>query len=271
VPPLAGIILGRRRLYPRLAILLVLGALLLTLFYGFTTGTRSVIGAYLITLLVAYYYAGSSRKQTIQLGVLAAVILVASTIYGLQFRAMGLREYLSRGNQQSGRGPQEFFVDYNLLSVSGLVTAFPEQFPYLGWEVPEWFVVRVVPRALWPGKPDGANVSPSLYLEAPPGTTISATFIGEAYMASGLFGSVLTGLLLGWLATYWTRKAFSIHSDFGILLYGSGFFAVVITMRSLYMLPVASIPVMAVVVLGSFAKGQRPVPRELLSRATQHR
>jgi hypothetical protein len=77
--------------------------------------------------------------------------------------------------------------------------------------------------------------------------------------------------VLGWLATYWTRKAFSIQADFGILLYGSGFFAVVITMRSLYMLPVASLPVLAVVVLGSLAKGRRPVRRAVLSRATQHR
>lgn len=272
VPPLAGIILGRRRLYPRLGVLLVLLALLLTLFFGFTTGTRSVIGAYLITFLVAYYYAAScTRRQIIQLGALAAFILVASTIYGLQFRTMGLREYLRRGDQGSDRVPQEFFVDYNLLSISGLVTAFPERFPFLGWEVPEWFVVRVVPRALWPGKPDGASVSPSLYLEAPPGTTISATFIGEAYMAAGLFGAMFTGIVVGWLATYWTRKAFSIHSDFGILLYGSGFFAVVITMRSLYMLPVASIPVLAVVVLGSLASGRRPVRRPQLSRAPQHR
>ena len=272
VPPLAGIILGRRRLYPRLGVLLVSLALLLTLFYGFTAGTRSIMGAYLITLLVAYYYAAScSRKQIIQLGALAAFLLVASTIYGLQFRTMGLREYLRRGEQQSDRGPREFFVDYNLLSISTLVSVFPDEFRYLGWEVPEWFFVRVVPRALWPGKPDGVNVSPGLYLEAFPGTTISATFIGEGYMCAGLLGSVLAGVLLGWLANYWTRKAFSIQSDFGILLYGSGFFAVVITMRSLYMLPVASLPVLAVVVLGSLARGRRPVRRAVLSRATQHR
>jgi hypothetical protein len=251
---------------------LVLLALLLTLFYGFTTGTRSVMGAYLITLLVAYYYAASrSRKQIIQLGALAAFVLFASTIYGLQFRTMGLREYLKRGDQQSDRGPREFFVDYNLLTISTLVSVFPDEVPYLGWEVPEWFFVRVVPRALWPGKPDGANVSPGSYLEASPGTTFSATFIGEAYMAAGLLGAVFSGLVLGWLATYWTRKAFSIQADFGILLYGSGFFAVVITMRSLYMLPVASLPVLAVVVLGSLAKGRRPVRRAVLSRATQHR
>ncbi len=272
VPPLAGIILGRRHLYRRVSVLLVFSALLLTLFYGFTTGTRSIIGIYLITFLVAYYYAAScSLKQILQLGAVAAAILVAATIYGVEFRTIGLREYLRAGAARYDQGPQEFFVDYNLLSISGLVTAFPDEYPYLGWEVPAWLAVRVVPRAVWPGKPDGANVSPNLYLDASPRTTISATFIGEAYMSSGLFGSVVAGLLLGWLASYWTRKAFSIHSDFGILLYGSGFFAVTITMRSLYMLPVAALPVLAVVVLGSLARGRRPTRKVVLSRALQHR
>jgi hypothetical protein len=90
-------------------------------------------------------------------------------------------------------------------------------------------------------------------------------------MGFGLAGSVAAGLLLGCLATFWTRKAFSIRSDFGILLYGSGFFAVVITMRSLYMLPVASLPVLAVAVLGSLARGKQPVRKAVLSRAIQHR
>ncbi len=272
VPPIAGIILGRRRLYPTLSVLLVLVALMLTLFYGFTTGTRSIMGAYLITLLVAYYYAAAcSGKQIIKLGAIAAALLVTTTIYGLAFREVGLREYLRNGSEQPNQTRREFFVDYNLLSISYLVTVFPDQVPYLGWEVPEWFVVRVVPRALWPDKPDGTSISPNSYLESSPDTTISATFIGEAYMGRGLFGAVLAGLLLGWLATYWTRKPFSIRSDFGILLYGSGFFAVVITMRSLYMLPVASLPVLAVVVLGSLARGRRPVRKAALSRATQHR
>jgi hypothetical protein len=93
-------------------------------------------------------------------------------------------------------------------------------------------------------------------------------------MGFGLAGSVVVGLLLGWLAAFWTRKAFSVRSDFGILLYGSGFFAVVITMRSLYMLPVASLPVVAVAILGSLAREKRPVRpvrKPVLSRAIQHR
>ncbi len=272
VPPLAGIILGRRRQYPRLGVLFVSLAVLLTIFYGFTTGTRSVMGAYLITLLVAYYYAAAcSRRQILQLGVLTAFILVATTVYSLEFRAVGLREYWRRGDTLPENSVREFFVDYNLLSISGLVTAFPNEFPYLGWEVPEWFIVRLVPRVLWPKKPDGAKISPGTYLDAPPGTTLSATYIGESYMAAGVLGAVFTGLVLGWLATYWTRKAFSLRSDFGILLYGSGFFAVVITMRSLYMLPVASLPVIAIVVLGSVAKAKEIVRRPVLGRATYRR
>jgi hypothetical protein len=271
VPPLAGIILGRRHLYPRLGVLLVLLALLLTFFYGFTRGTRSVMGAYLITFLVAYFYAAScSRKQIVQLGAIAAFVLIATTIYGVQFRNTGLREFIRSGEQESG-APDKFFVDYNLLSIAGLVAVFPEHYPYLEWEVPEWLFVRVVPRALWPGKPDGTAISPDSYLDAGPTTTISATFVGEAYMGFGLAGSIVAGLLLGWLAALWTRKAFSVRSDFGILLYGSGFFAVVITMRSLYMLPVASLPVLAVAVLGSLAKGKRPLRKPVLARAIPHR
>jgi oligosaccharide repeat unit polymerase len=271
VPPLAGIILGRRQLYPRLGVLLVLLALLLTFFYGFTTGTRSVMGAYLITFFVAYFYSAScSRKQIVQLGAVAAFVMVVNTIYGVQFRNMGLREYIRSGNQES-QTQENFFVDYNLLSISGLVAVFPDHHPYLEWEVPEWFFVRVVPRALWPGKPDGTAISPDSYLDVGPTTTISATFVGEAYMGFGLAGSIVVGLLLGWLAAFWTRKAFSVRSDFGILLYGSGFFAVVITMRSLYMLPVASLPVLAVAVLGSLAKGRTPARKAVLARAIQHR
>jgi hypothetical protein len=157
------------------------------------------------------------------------------------------------------------------LSIAGLVSVFPEHSPYLEWEVPEWFFVRIIPRALWPGKPDGASISPGLYLEASPRTTISATFVGEAYMGFGLIGSIVAGLLVGWLATFWSRKAFSISSDFGILLYGSGFFAVAITMRSLYMLPVASLPVLAVALLGSLARAKRPVRKAVFTRAMQHR
>ena len=86
--------------------------------------------------------------------------------------------------------------------------------------------------------------------------TVASTFVGESYMAAGVFGSVITAFLLGILAQWWTKKAFCTTSDFGILIYGSGFFAVVITMRSLYWLPVALLPTVAAIVMGWFLSRQ---------------
>jgi oligosaccharide repeat unit polymerase len=258
VPPLAGIILGRRRSHPRIRLAVVFLALLFTLFYGFTTGTRSIMGAYLITFMVAYYYASDrSPRQIIALAILSAAIMVASTVYSLEFRQIGLSAYLDKGSP-TDRPDRAFFVDYNLYTISQLLTVFPDRAPYLGWEVPSWILVRVVPRALWPGKPDGVSISPETYLDVAGETTLSATFIGEGYMCAGVWGAIVAGLALGCLATWWTRKTFSTQSDFGILLYGSGFFAIVITMRSLYMLPVAILPTLAVAIVGSFLVRKHP-------------
>jgi hypothetical protein len=258
VPPLAGIILARRRLYSRLQIFVALFGALFTFFYGFTTGTRSIMGAYLITFTVAYYYASTrSRREIIALGSLVGAVMLASTVIGLEFRNIGVRAYLD-DRSRSGPADRSFFVDYNLYTISQLVAVFPSRFPYLGWDVPEWVLVRVVPRALWPGKPNGERISPQTYVDVSEGTTLATTFIGESYMGAGPLGAVVAGFGLGFLAMWWTRKTFSTRSDFGILLYGSGFFAVVITMRSLYMLPVAILPTIAVAMVGFFLVRRHP-------------
>lgn len=251
VPPLAGIILGRRQSYSGLTLLLVLLALSFTFFYGFCTGTRNLIGSYLITFIVAYFYATRSWRATIVPGLLVVVIMALATLHAPRFRGEGLADYLSEEEEAFGPVEEEnFFVDYNFYVVAAITHLFPRNHEYLGWEVPLWLVVRPVPRAFWPGKPDGESVSPQSYLGVTGGTTISATFIGEAYMSAGLLGVIIAGLGLGYFCQWWTQKAFSPHSNFGIVIYGSGFFAVAITMRSMYMLTVALLPTLAVAVAG---------------------
>ena len=61
-------------------------------------------------------------------------------------------------------------------------------------------------------------------------------------MVAGLAGVIVTAFAIGMLARWWTKKVFSSRSDLGIVIYGSGFFAVAITMRSVYALPVAILP-----------------------------
>src|SRR2546426_131023 len=115
--------------------------------------------------------------------------------------------------------------------------------------VPAWMLARPVPRVLWPGKSDGTQISIEGAL-GEEGLTLSSTFVGEAYMGAGLFGVIIAALGFGCLAQWWTRKAYTVDSDFGILIYASGFFGVVISMRSMYMLPVAMLPTLVVCIVG---------------------
>ena len=242
VPPLAGLILGKRRAHSPFGVILVALALGLTLLYGFANGTRNLIAAYIVTFLVSYFYASSAtRQKIIVLSAIGVAILALSTFYAPRFRNVGFANYLAGERDNTGAAESALHVDYNLYVVSELATIFPGYVDYIGWEGPIWFVVRPVPRFLWPGKPLGENVAPESVLESE-GATLSCTFIGEAYMVAGVAAVIAVAFGLGMLARWWTKKVFSAHSDLGIVIYGSGFFAIAITMRSIYMLPVAILP-----------------------------
>jgi hypothetical protein len=69
---------------------------------------------------------------------------------------------------------------------------------------------------------------------------------------------------------------FSKHSDLGIMIYGTGFFAIAITMRSIYLLPVAMLPTIFAAVIGYWLtqrtqqrrkQAPRPLPRFQLDEA----
>ena len=262
VPPLAGVILSRRKSYSAISLLFVLAVFLLTLFYGFTTGTRNIIASYLITFLAAYFYSSeASRRQMIVLCTLGCAVLLFATYYELKFREVGLRNYLEGLAPEQTNEEEEttLYVDYNLYIVTALVNVFPNQTPYIGWQGPLWFVARPIPRALWPDKPDGRAVSVENVFGVEY-VTLSATFVGEAYMIAGLLGVVVGSLLVGMGAQYWTQKAFSTTSTFGILIYGSGFLAIVIAMRSMYWFPVAILPTLGAAVVGGFLARTQQTP-----------
>ena len=56
VPPLFGLMLGRREQYSAINLLLSGLAFLWVLFFGFTGGTRNVFAAYLVTFLIAFTF-----------------------------------------------------------------------------------------------------------------------------------------------------------------------------------------------------------------------
>jgi hypothetical protein len=270
VPPLAGIILGRPRTRWDFNVILVLLGFLFTLFYGFTTGTRNVICAYIITFAVSYFYASSASKLKIAvLGAIAVGILGLSVVYGIRFRNGGLGNYLEGATDDREDVESGLYVDYDLYVISELVTIFPNYVDYIGWDGPQWLLVRPVPRFLWPGKPDGKSVAAENVLGVQGAVvTVSCTFVGESYMVAGLAGVIFTAFALGMLTRWWTKKVFSKHSDLGIMIYGSGFFAIAITMRSVYLLPVAMLPTIFAAVIGYWltqktAQLRKQAPRRL--------
>jgi oligosaccharide repeat unit polymerase len=251
VPPLAGVILGRVRRYSRGSRLLVFLGLVFTLFYGFSTGTRNIMVIFVVTFGLGYFFAeGGILTLRVKTTVfLAACLIGISAYYGVQFRNVGLGEFLLGTQEQTTDAAPTLFVDYNLFVISRLTNIFFYEHDYVGMAVPLWIVARPVPRVLWPGKPDGLEVSADTYLEVE-GVSLTSTFVGESFMAAGFIGVAIGAICLGALARWWTVRAYSIHSDFAILVYSSGFFALVMSVRSLYQLPVAILPTLWALVYG---------------------
>jgi hypothetical protein len=124
-------------------------------------------------------------------------------------------------------------------------------------EVPYLALIRPIPRAVWPGKPEGMSTSIEDAVGAGAGWTVAATFAGEAYMSGGILAVIGTGLFFGFLTAWWNRLSSPQNSQFGILIYASGFFCAVISMRSLFFFTTALLPTLTAIVAGRFllAKG----------------
>ena len=83
--------------------------------------------------------------------------------------------------------------------------------------------------------------------------TVASSFVGEAYMSGGFIAIALTGLALGVFTGWWSALLSPRNSELGILIYASGFFAAVISMRSIFVVTTALLPTVAALVIGTYA------------------
>ena len=254
VPPLAGLIFARRHEYPGVHVMLIVLGFLFILFQGFSTGTRNVFDSYLVTASVAYCYGlpRRRRREAIILGVLCFFALLLSTQMMLQFRRVGLRGYLQNGSpREIIETDRQFFVDHNLYVIAGLAREIPKTYDHLGFEVPYLALIHPIPRAIWPEKPEGMSVSVEKVMRLQnTGVGLAATFVGEAYLAGGTLAVFLAGCFFGMVARWWGQLASTFSSQFGIFIYASGFFAIVISMRSLLWFTTAILPPLAAITAG---------------------
>ncbi|HEX4085522.1 MAG TPA: O-antigen polymerase [Chthoniobacteraceae bacterium] len=280
VPPLGGILLARRKKHSRTQVFLVMLGVLFTLFYGFSSGTRNIFASYLVTFLIGYCFAAGIRqtKEIVIITVLTAVALVASTKVMLDFRDVGLKDYITEGyykdrsNTQVGQG---LAVDNNLYAISRMVEYFPSHHPYTGMEIPYLALIHPIPRVLWPEKPTGMSITVEDVFGATD-WTVATSVVGEEYIMGGYFAVFFMSVFFGLCCAWWNLLASPKNSEFGILVYASGFFSAVITMRSMNWFSTALLPTLAGLVLGYLfmryhknkaAKAPPPVPRRKIASA----
>ena len=166
----------------------------------------------------------------------------------LQFRRMGLEGYMEgrRGDLYSWKD-DTLFVDFNLPIISRLTDVFPERVDYLGAEFAYYALFLPVPRALWPSKPQDLSFSAekAFNTRGTAGTTISSTFVGEAYMMGGPIAVIVVGFLLGLICRWWDRFGADLRTPAALVLYASGFFAAALTARSMLFTTTAMLPTLA--------------------------
>jgi oligosaccharide repeat unit polymerase len=250
LPPLAGLMLAHAKRFTIIQQAIVVSAITFTFYYAFASGTRSLLGIYAISMFGAYFLSKPNLKlkKVLIIGVpVAGLLLFASTLM-LEFRSAGGISWLTAGE----RHYDTLYIDHNVVNISNLTEFFPDAVDFLGLEIPYQALIKPIPRVLWPEKPEGLSTSIEQALGAAAGdaTTLSCTFVGEAYIAFGLVGVIVAGLLFGVAAALWNRVGQKADSSFSQLLYASGFLCAAVAMRSLLMMVPFMLPTVALWIFG---------------------
>jgi oligosaccharide repeat unit polymerase len=254
IPPLAGAIFATWRGYSAFQKITTGLIFVFTLYYGFSGGTRSIFAIYILTFAGSFFLTRGriTRGSIILMGVPLLAMLLAGLVFMFEFRKIGLSNYAF------AEPINPVYVDHNIVVISQLVDVFSSSFDFLGWEIPFNALIRPIPRILWPGKPEGLSVGIEAAVgAAESGSTLAATFVGEAYMAGGMLAVFLTGLFFGAAAGMWNRVGHQTNTQFNQLIYVSGFLCAAISMRSPLSAAPTILPTVALWLYGKYWISQR--------------
>lgn len=253
IPPLAASIIVQARRFRLWQLALAIAILGLVFFESFAGGTRNIFLIHLITFSATFAMLMpriSPTRLALIFGPLIAVAYFA-IFYLPEIRTVGLQNF---NIEESNR--DTLSVDMNLVNIALLSEVFPSYAPYLGYEIPYNAAVRPIPRALWPGKPEGLSLGIEDALGAT-GLTLSATFVGEFWMSGGYVAILIAGLTFGALAAFWNRKAARARSSMDMIFFAVGLFPAGLGMRSFMSIFPALLPLLALTVYLKFQGSRR--------------
>lgn len=260
IPPIMAVAWNRRHTFSLWQFVVMSSLFALVMFHSFSSGTRNTFISHIATFIMSYLLTlpHNNFKNTVIPILVTGLIAVYASYHMLEFRTMGLRNYVTNQVYASGETRETLAVDYNLASIAPLIDALPAQHQFLGFEIIYWSLIRPIPRALFPSKPEGLSVSIEEIAGAE-GYTLAATYLGESYIMAGWLGVIGMSLFFGALAAWWNRMAMQSQSDYALVVYALGFFAAGITMRSMFWLTTTILPVIALIVFRRFMSDRQSV------------
>jgi hypothetical protein len=261
IPPVYGILFAKRKQMSEVALAGATVIALFTLFYGYSSGTRNVFAAFLAGGFGAYLLVQPRLqvKQLLLVGAICGSLLYVASNQMLHFREHGLTRYLKHGtkgtvyDEEVSGEEAAFFVDANLLNLGMVMEAVPSRHDFIGLDMPYNALIRPIPRAVWPGKPEGLKLSIE-DAAGMSGLTLAVTFVGEAYLSGGSTGVILAGLFFGGLCGIWNSAFRGRWNAFSQLVYVAGFYPAAITMRSLMAFTTAVLPIFGLLIVSYFLR-----------------
>lgn len=184
------------------------GMALLNGFWVFAWGARSLLAIVVFMLLAGtvVFRTGSAparfRRRRLWMGLTVVLLVAAGAIVGLRFA----RDYASRGELNATIADQSLVRQVSVASNATYYDAvvlsvrdWPRLHPHRGGEDFSTGIAGVVPRAIWPDKPESIVpgawfrrvYEPSVQNGWPMGST------GEWYLNFGLLGVVVGGVISG--------------------------------------------------------------------------
>lgn len=158
-------------------------------------GGRRIVGVAVGAAILCWVTSAERIRAGVVVGVAAAS---AALLYLLQqmllFRGVGWLEDVE--SPEIAR----IHVDDNFLRLAQAIEIVPAEHPYVYLQQIVYVLVRPIPRLFWPGKPTDPGFDLSSIVGGQ-GASLSMSMIGESYIAFGLVGVVLAGIVFGLLCT----------------------------------------------------------------------
>jgi oligosaccharide repeat unit polymerase len=169
-----------------------------------------------------------------------AVILVAMQLM-LEYRNTG---FVAITEDEKHLEYDYLHVDDNFLRLSQIIDLVPEYHPYTYEKQIVYYMIRPIPRVLWPGKPiDPGFDLPSILGKE--GVSLSSSAIGEFYLAWGWVAVFLGGLFYGKVANTISVLLVDIKGSSAILVYSLAAMVLIAGMRSIVELVLMSYTILA--------------------------